>query len=190
MVRIICTSIVCSVIVRKKVRKVESFGFFLFFHLIQAHGFIYLFIYFISWRLITLQYCGGFCHTLKWISHGFTCVPPPDPPSHDNPICKTEKETQKYGTDFWTLWERMRVGCFKRTASKPVYYLGLNRSPAQVGCMRQVLRPGALGRPRGIGWRGRWESFGFYLASAGDSIIVAIVTVFLLYWFLIQLSSF
>ena len=23
--------------------------------------------------------------------------------------------------------------------------------------MRQVLRTGALGRPRGIGWRGRWE---------------------------------
>ena len=23
--------------------------------------------------------------------------------------------------------------------------------------MRQVLRPGALGRPRGIWWRGRWE---------------------------------
>ena len=23
--------------------------------------------------------------------------------------------------------------------------------------MNQVLRPGALGRPRGIGWRGRWE---------------------------------
>ena len=32
-----------------------------------------------------------------------------------------------------------------------------NRSPAQVGCMRPVLGPGALGRPRGIGWRGRWE---------------------------------
>ena len=26
--------------------------------------------------------CSGFCHTLKWISHGFTCVPHPDPPSH------------------------------------------------------------------------------------------------------------
>ena len=26
-------------------------------------------------------YCSGFCHTLKWISHGFTCVPHPDPPS-------------------------------------------------------------------------------------------------------------
>ena len=36
-------------------------------------------------------------------------------------------------------------------------YQGWNRSPAQVGCIRQVLGPGALGRPRGIGWRGRWE---------------------------------
>ena len=47
--------------------------------------FIYLFIFlfiFISWRLITLQYCSGFCHTLTWISHGFTCIPHPDPPSH------------------------------------------------------------------------------------------------------------
>ena len=36
---------------------------------------------FIIWRLITLQYCSGFCHTLTWISHGFTCVPHPNPPS-------------------------------------------------------------------------------------------------------------
>ena len=62
-----------------------------------------------------------------------------------------------YRTDFWTLWEKARVGCFERTAWKHVYYLGWNRSPAQVGCMRQVLGPGALGRPRGMGWRGRWE---------------------------------
>ena len=27
---------------------------------------------------------------------------------------------------------------------------------AQPGCMRQVLQPDALGRPRGVGWRGRW----------------------------------
>ena len=37
---------------------------------------------FISWGLITLQYCSGFCHTLTWISHGFTCIPHPDPPSY------------------------------------------------------------------------------------------------------------
>ena len=38
-----------------------------------------------------------------------------------------------------------------------VYYLVWNRSPAQVGYMRQVLGAGALGRPRGIRWRGRCE---------------------------------
>ena len=76
--------------------------------------------------------------------------------SNNNPIYKIEKETQIYRTEFWTLWEKARVGYFQETALKNVYYLGLNRSPAQVGCMRQVLRPGALGRPRGMGWRGRW----------------------------------
>ena len=45
-------------------------------------------IYF-NWRLITLQYCGGFCHTLTWISHGCTCVliwnsPPTSSPSHSS----------------------------------------------------------------------------------------------------------
>ena len=46
-------------------------------------NFIYFFPFiFISWRLITLQYWSGFCHTLTWISHGFTCIPHPDPPSH------------------------------------------------------------------------------------------------------------
>ena len=44
-----------------------------------------------------------------------------------------------------------RVGCSERIALKQVYYQGLNRSPAKVGCMRQVLRTGTLGRPRGIG---------------------------------------
>ena len=68
----------------------------------------FFFIYFISWRLITLQYCSGFCHTLTWISRGFTCIPHPDPPSHLllHPI---------------PLWEKERVGCFERIASKHVY---------------------------------------------------------------------
>ena len=43
------------------------------------------FIYFI-WRLITLQYCSGFCHILIWISHGCTCIPHPELPSHLPPI--------------------------------------------------------------------------------------------------------
>ena len=70
---------------------------------------------------------------------------------------RKKKKTHIYRTVFWTLWEKARVGCFKRTASKHVYYIGWNGSPAQVGCMRQVLGPGAMGKPRGSGWRGRWE---------------------------------
>ena len=77
---------------------------------------------FITWKLITLQYCSGFCHTLTWNCHEFTCVSHPE-----------------------------------RIVLKQVYYQVWNRSPAQVGCMRQVLRTGALGRPRGMGWGGRWE---------------------------------
>ena len=50
-------------------------------------GFFFVFfffphLFFISWRLITLQYCSGFCRTLTYISHGFTHVPHPDPLSH------------------------------------------------------------------------------------------------------------
>ena len=62
-----------------------------------------------------------------------------------------------YRTVFWTLWEKARVGCFEGTASKHVYCLGWNGSPAQVGCMRQVLGPGTVGKPRGSGWGGRRE---------------------------------
>ena len=29
---------------------------------------------------------------------------------NDNHIWRTEKETQMYRTDFWTLWEKARVG--------------------------------------------------------------------------------
>ena len=31
---------------------------------------------------------------------------------NDNPICKAEKETQMYRTDFWTLWEKARAYTF------------------------------------------------------------------------------
>ena len=37
---------------------------------------------FISWRPATLQHCSGLYHTPTWISHGFTYIPHPGPPSH------------------------------------------------------------------------------------------------------------
>ena len=45
------------------------------YHLLFAFYFSHFFFLF-YWRLITLQYCGVFCHTSTWISHRCTCVPP------------------------------------------------------------------------------------------------------------------
>ena len=46
--------------------------------------------YLFNWRLIAFQFCGGFCHTLTWISHRGSHVPPPSwtpfpPPSPPYP---------------------------------------------------------------------------------------------------------
>ena len=51
------------------------FIFFFIFYLEFLFIFYFLFIY-------LFIICSGFCDTLKWNSHGFTCVPHPDPPSH------------------------------------------------------------------------------------------------------------
>ena len=50
--------------------------------------FFSFFFIFISWSLITLQYCSDFCHTLTWISHGFSymCSPSRSPPPTSLPI--------------------------------------------------------------------------------------------------------
>ena len=44
------------------------FYFILFFWLANRYFILFIFFpfIFISWRLITLQYCSGFCHTLTW----------------------------------------------------------------------------------------------------------------------------
>ena len=44
-------------------------------------SFFNLFINF-NWRPTTLKYCGSFCLTLTCISHGCTCVPHSETPSH------------------------------------------------------------------------------------------------------------
>ena len=54
---------------------------------ILVHFSFYFFFCILSLLLLLLLlllffYCSGFCHTLKWNSHGFTCVPHLDPPSH------------------------------------------------------------------------------------------------------------
>ena len=64
-----------------------------------------LFIYF-NWRLITLQYCRGFCHTLTWISHGCTCVPHSEAPLPLPSPSHLSGSSQCTGPEF-------SVSCFK-----------------------------------------------------------------------------
>ena len=72
---IILLSVTQKILIELYVVKGE-YNILKFFFFPQRSNFIILFYFiFISWRLITLQFCSGFCHTLKWISHGFTCVP-------------------------------------------------------------------------------------------------------------------
>ena len=51
----------------------ETFFFICWHNALFIYFLVCFFLgFFISWRLITLQYCSGFCHTLTWISHGYT----------------------------------------------------------------------------------------------------------------------
>ena len=75
-----------------------------------------------------------------------------------DPICKKAKETQIERTDFWTLWEKARVGWLERIALRHVYYHMWNRRPVQVQC--RALKAGALGQPRGMGWGEKCSGWG------------------------------
>ena len=100
---------------------------------------IYLFflINYFSWRLITLQYCGGFCHTLTWISHGCTCVPHPEPPSylppHLIPQCHPSLPAlsslfHALNLDWWSV-SHMIIYMFQCHSPKPSHPCPLPQSP-------------------------------------------------------------
>ena len=76
-----CTMKVAAVIVTIILVSTDTVIMF-FLNIIHTFYSLFFPIIFISWRLITLQYCSGFCHSLTWISYGCTCVPHPEPPSH------------------------------------------------------------------------------------------------------------
>ena len=75
---------------------------------------LFVLIIYVNWRLITLQYCSGFCHTLTWISHECTCVPHPEPSSHFPPS-PSHPSGSSQGTGFECLISCIELGvviCF------------------------------------------------------------------------------
>ena len=70
------------------------------------------FIYF-NWRLISLQYCSGFFHTLTWISHGCTmCSPswtPLPPPSPCHPSGSSQCTSPEHPVSCIKPWQAI---CF------------------------------------------------------------------------------
>ena len=90
-----------------------------------------------NWRLITLQYCDSFCHTLTWISHGCTCVPHPDPPSHlpPHPISQGHPSAPALSTlphasnlDWWSI-SHMIIYMFQCYSLKSYHPCFLPQSP-------------------------------------------------------------
>ena len=82
------------------------------------------------WRLITLQYCSVFCHTLTWISHGCTCIPHPELPSHlpTHPIpqgCPSEPALRALSPalnlDWWSISHKAiyMFQCYSLKSSHP-----------------------------------------------------------------------
>jgi len=98
-------------------------------------SFIYLLNF--NWRLITLQYCGDFCHTFTWISHGCTCVPHPELPSHlpPHPISQGHPSAPALSTlphasklDWWSIL-RMIIYMFQCYSLKSSHPRLLPQSP-------------------------------------------------------------
>ena len=91
-------------------------------------------IYF-NWRLITLQYCSDFCHTLTWISHGCTCVPeppshrPPHPIPQDHPSAPALRNLSHALNMDWPSISHMIIYMFQCYSLKSSYPHLLPRSP-------------------------------------------------------------
>ena len=88
------------------------------------------FSFYFNWRLITLQYCSGFCHTLTWNRYVCTCVPHPELPHHltPHPISQSHLSAPALSTlsHAWNLdWQSVshmiiyRFQCYSLKSSHP-----------------------------------------------------------------------
>ena len=76
-------------------------------------------------------------------------------------ICQTNADStfmqRSTSLVLWASKGQFELAKEKKKTLKPCSILTPLHKENQISFMRQVLGPGSLGRPRGIGWRGRWE---------------------------------
>ena len=133
----------------------QCITFFFYFNknAFYVHPFL-KFIYF-SWRLITLQYCGCFCHALTWISHEYTCVlhpePPPSPPSPSHPSrssqCTSPEHPVSYiepGLEIYFTYDNIHVSMLfsqiippllSPTKSKSLFFTSVSLAVSHIGSL-------------------------------------------------------
>ena len=68
-----------------------------------------------------------------------------------------QKEIQMYRTDFWDSVGEGEDGMFRENSIKTCMLSRVKQITSPVWMHETSARGGSLGRPRGIGWRGRWE---------------------------------
>ena len=105
-----------------------------------SYSFLKNWLIYFNWRLITLQYCSGFCHTLTWISHGCLHVPQPETPSHlpPYPIPQGHPRTLALSTpshasnlDWWSI-SHVVIYMFQCCSFKSSHPHLLSQSPKSV----------------------------------------------------------
>ena len=70
-------------------------------------------------------------------------------------------EQKKKNTDLWSSFldsvGEGEGGMFQENSIETCILARVKQITSPVGCMRQALGPGALGKPCGSRWSGRWE---------------------------------
>ena len=97
---------------------------------------LFVLINYFNWRVITLQYCSGFCHTLTWISHVYMCppswapsyLPPyPIPQGHSNALALSAV-SHASNLDWWSI-SHMIIYMFQYYSLKSSHPRLLPQSP-------------------------------------------------------------